>query len=40
LLELFDDDATVYEPFSKTGIVNGHAEIESFLRCSASTQAL
>lgn len=32
LLELFDDDATVYEPFSKTGIVNGHAEIESFLK--------
>lgn len=32
LLELFDDDATVYEPFCKTGIVNGRAEIESFLK--------
>ena len=32
LLDLFDDDATVYEPFSSTGIVSGHAEIESFLK--------
>lgn len=32
LLDLFDDDATVYEPFSKTGIVNGRAELESFLK--------
>jgi hypothetical protein len=32
LLELFDDDATVSEPFSKAGIVNGHAEIGSFLK--------
>lgn len=32
LLDLFDDDATVYEPFSKAGIVNGHTEIESFLK--------
>lgn len=32
LLDLFDDDATVYEPFSSTGVVSGHAEIESFLK--------
>lgn len=39
LLDLFDDDATVYEPFSSSGIVSGQAEIESFLKvfCKYST---
>ena len=32
LLGLFDDDATIYEPFSSTGMVSGLAEIESFLK--------
>lgn len=32
LLDLFDDDATVYEPFSSTGIVRGPTDIESFLK--------
>ncbi|NWG38245.1 hypothetical protein [Nitrososphaera sp.] len=32
LLGLFDDEATVYEPFSATGTVSGRVELESFLK--------
>lgn len=32
LLDLFDDEAEVYEPFSKDGVVRGKSQIEPFLR--------
>ena len=32
LLELFEEDATVYEPFSREGMLNGIAEIAPFLK--------
>lgn len=32
LLELFEEDATVFEPFSREGMLNGIAEIAPFLK--------
>lgn len=32
LLDLFDDDATVYEPFSTSQILHGRSSIEPFLK--------
>ena len=32
LLDLFEDDAVVYEPFSKEGVLNGLGEIAPFLK--------
>jgi hypothetical protein len=32
ILDLFDDDATIYEPFSKTEGLHGRASIEPFLK--------
>lgn len=31
-MELFEEDATVYEPFSREGTLNGIAEIAPFLK--------
>jgi hypothetical protein len=32
ILEMFDDDAIIYEPFSKQGLLKGKREIAPFLR--------
>lgn len=32
LLEMFEEDATVFEPFSRKGMLNGIAEIAPFLK--------
>ncbi len=32
LLDLFDDDATIYEPFSTSQVLHGRSSIEPFLK--------
>ncbi|NOJ27533.1 MAG: hypothetical protein DA330_05935 [Nitrososphaera sp.] len=37
LLEMFSDDAVIYEPFSKIGAAKGKQEIEPFLQVMISS---
>ena len=36
VLDLFDEDAIIYEPFSAAGVVNGRTEIKSFLKVACN----